>query len=171
MAKLDLEPGKQELGHWTIHYLPPTGGKYAGQAGGHGPARPVRAAQRPASPSADKISRPRSVAGTLTVRTLVGAELLGDGESLSIPRPEVRSVEKRRTRGMKQVVVTLADGQEFVFDNGLMSVDKLVALGAAIGNRPAVPAWTRPAGSFAQPAAACGAGSGMGRPSARRYPT
>ena len=29
---------------------------------------------------------------------------------------------------MKQVVVTLADGQEFVFDNGLMSVDKLVAL-------------------------------------------
>jgi hypothetical protein len=29
---------------------------------------------------------------------------------------------------MKQVVVTLADGQEFVFDNGLMSVDKLAAL-------------------------------------------
>jgi hypothetical protein len=29
---------------------------------------------------------------------------------------------------MKQVVVTLADGQEFVFDNGLMSVDKLVVL-------------------------------------------
>ena len=31
MAKFDLEPGEQELGHWTIHYLPPTGGKYAGK--------------------------------------------------------------------------------------------------------------------------------------------
>ena len=29
---------------------------------------------------------------------------------------------------MKQVALTLVDGQEFVFDNGLLSVDKLAAL-------------------------------------------
>ena len=125
MAKFDLEPGEQELGHWTIHYLPPTGGKYAGKL----VVTDRRVLYEPlkAGVFGRQDFSAKGVAGTLTVRTLVGQNYW-DGESLRIPRPEVRSVEKRRTRGMKQVVVTLADGQEFVFDNGLMSVDKLVAL-------------------------------------------
>ena len=125
MAKFDLEPGEQELGHWTIHYLPPTGGKYAGKllvTDRRVLYEPLKAGLFPRQDFSAK-----GVVGTLTVRSIVGKNYW-DGESLSIPRPEVQSVEKRRTRGMKQVVVTLADGQEFVFDNGLMSVDKLVAL-------------------------------------------
>jgi hypothetical protein len=125
MAKFDLEPGEQELGHWTIHYQPPTGGKYAGKLAVTDRRvlyEPLKAGFFPRDDFSAK-----GVAGMLTVRTLVGRNYW-DGESLSIPRADVRSVEKRRTRGMKQVVVTLADGQEFVFDNGLLSVDKLVAL-------------------------------------------
>jgi hypothetical protein len=120
MAKFDLEPGEQEFGHWTIHYLPPTGGKYAGKLA-------VTDRRVLYEPLKAGFCSAKGVAGMLTARTLVGRNYW-DGESLSIPRADVRSVEKRRTRGMKQVVVTLTDGQEFVFDNGLMSVDKLVAL-------------------------------------------
>ena len=125
MAKFDLEPGEQELGHWTIHYLPPTGGKYAGKllvTDRRILYAPLKAGLFPRQDLSAK-----GVAGVLTARTLVGKNHW-DGESLSIPRAEVRSVEKRRVRGMKQVAVTLADGQEFVFDNGVMSVDKLAAL-------------------------------------------
>lgn len=42
-------------------------------------------------------------------------------------RADVRSVPKRRSGIMKQVVVTLADQQEFVFDYGVLSVGKLAA--------------------------------------------
>jgi len=27
--KFELEPGEEKVGKWTIHYLPPTGGKFA----------------------------------------------------------------------------------------------------------------------------------------------
>ncbi len=38
------------------------------------------------------------------------------------------AVGHQEARGItKQVVVALADGPEFVFDNGFLSVDKLVA--------------------------------------------
>ncbi len=125
MAKLDLEPGEQELGHWTIHYLPPSGGKYAGKllvTDRRILYEPLRAGFFPRDDFSAK-----GIAGALTSRTLVGRNYW-DGESLSIPRGDVQSVEKRRVHHMKQVAVTLADGQEFVFDNGLLSVEKLVAL-------------------------------------------
>jgi hypothetical protein len=125
MAKFDLEPGEQELGHWTIHYLPPTGGKYAGKL--LVTDRRVLYEPLKAGPFPRQDLSAKGLVGSLTVRTVVGQNHW-DGASLSIPRAEVQAVEKRRTRGMKQVVVTLADGQEFVFDNGLMSVDKLAAL-------------------------------------------
>ena len=125
MAKFDLEPGEQELGHWTIHYLPPTGGKYAGKL--LVTDRRVLYEPLKAGPFPRQDLSAKGLVGSLTVRTVVGQNHW-DGASLSIPRAEVQSVEKRRTRGMKQVVVTLADQQEFVFDNGLMSVDKLAAL-------------------------------------------
>ena len=125
MAKFDLEPGEQELGHWTIHYLPPTGGKYAGKL--LVTDRRVLYEPLKAGPFPRQDLSAKGLVGSLTVRTVVGQNHW-DGASLSIPRAEVQSVEKRRTKGMKQVVVSLADGQEFVFDNGLMSVDKLAAL-------------------------------------------
>ena len=63
----------------------------------------------------------------LTVVSVVGRDYR-DAETLSIRWADIRSVEKRRAHHMKQIAVTLADGQEFVFDNGIMSVDKLAAL-------------------------------------------
>ena len=125
MAKFDLEPGEQELGHWTMHYLPPSGGKYAGKLA----VTDRRVLYEPLKAGffGRQDFSAKGVAGAFVGSTFVGRNYW-DGESLSIPRADVQSVEKRRTHGMKQVVVTLADGQEFVFDNGLMSVDKLVGL-------------------------------------------
>ena len=129
MAKFDLEQGEQELGHLTIHFLPLTGGKYAGKllvTDRRILFEPLKAGFFPRQDFSAK-----GVVGALTVGSAFLPHQMRnywDGESLSIPRADVRSVEKRRTHHMKQVAVTLADGQEFVFDNGIMSVDKLAAL-------------------------------------------
>ena len=125
MAKFDLEPGEQKLGHWTIHYLPPTGGKFAGKL--LVTDRRILFEPLKAGVFRRQDFSAKGVAGALTVGFGVGSSHW-DGASLSIPRADVRSVDQRRSRGMKQVAVTLADGQEFVFDHGIMSVDKLAAL-------------------------------------------
>lgn len=121
--KFELEPGEAKVGKWTIHYLPPTGGKFAGKL----LITDRRILIAPLNPKQD-----------LSLATAIddfrvdgirgdGTRNYWDGESLSISRADVRSVPKRRSGIMKQVVVTLADQQEFVFDYGVLSVDKLAA--------------------------------------------
>jgi hypothetical protein len=121
--KFDLEPGEQKVGKWTIHYLPPTGGKFAGK---------LLVTDRRI------LFEPLNAKQDLSLATAIDACRIGgvvadrvnnywDGKGLRIPRTEVRSVSKKQSGVTKQVLVTLADGQEFAFDNGFLSVDKLVA--------------------------------------------
>ena len=124
MVRSDLEQGEQEPGHGTIRYLPPAGGQYAGKllvTDRRILFEPTKAGFLPRQDFSAK-----GVVGALTVDGIIGRNYW-DGESLSIPRVDVRSVENRRSRHMKRVAVTLADGQELVFNNGIMSVDKLAA--------------------------------------------
>ena len=69
-GNVDLEPGEQELGHWTIPYLPPTGGKYAGKL----VVTDRRVLDEPLKSGifGRQDFSAMGVAGTLTVRTLVG---------------------------------------------------------------------------------------------------
>jgi hypothetical protein len=120
---LELEPGEQKVGKWTIHYLPPTGGKFAGKL----LVTDRRILFEPLNAKQDL-----SLAGAIGRFSPDGIttgfqELYWDGEGLRIPRGDVRSVEQRRAGMTKQVVLTLTGGQEVVFDNGLLKVDKLVA--------------------------------------------
>lgn len=121
--KFELEPGEEKVGKWTIHYLPPTGGKFAGKL----LVTDRRILFEPLNPKQD-----------FSLATAIDALRVGgiipehfrhywDGKGLRIPRADVRSIAKRPGGVTKQVVVTLADGQEFVFDNGFLSVDKLTA--------------------------------------------
>ena len=123
MAKFELEQGEQERGKWTIHYLPPSGGKYAGKL----LVTDRRVLWEPLKQKQDLSLK--GIAAEYAVGGIVGAKLkhYWDGEELSIPRADVQSVAKKKSGLMKQVVVTLGDGQEFVFDNGFLSVDKLLA--------------------------------------------
>lgn len=123
MAKFELEQGEQERGKWTIHYLPPGGGKYAGKL----LVTDRRILWEPLKQKQDLSMK--GVVADYAVGGIVGAKMRNywDGEELSIPRADVQSVAKKKSGLMKQVVVTLGDGQEFVFDNGFLSVDKLLA--------------------------------------------
>lgn len=121
--KFDLEPGEQKVGKWTINYLPPTGGKFVGKM----LITDRRILFAPLNPKHDN-----SLATAIDDFPVDGVRGGGkrirwDGGSLSISRADVQSIQKRRSGLMKQVVVTLADGQEFVFDYGVLSVDKLAA--------------------------------------------
>lgn len=119
--KFELEAGEAKLGKWTIAYLPPTGGKFVGKL----LVTDRRILFAPQNPKQDI-----SLTTAIDDFPVDGVRGYGtrnrwDGESLSISRADVRSVEKRRNGMMKQVVVTLADEQEYVFDYGVLSVDKL----------------------------------------------
>jgi hypothetical protein len=121
--KFDVEQGEEKVGQWTIHYLPSTGGKFAGKL----LVTDRRILFDPLNPKQD-LSLATAI-DALRVGGIVGDHFRNywDGEGLKIPRADVQSVEKRRSSMMKQVAVKLADGQEFVFDYGLLSVDKLAA--------------------------------------------
>ena len=121
--KFELEPGEAKVGKWTIHYLPPTGGKFAGKL----LVTDRRILFEPLNPKQDLSLA--SAIDALRVGGVVGDRFrhYWDGQGLRIPRADVRSVAKKQGGITKQVVVTLADGQEFTFDNGFLSVDKLIA--------------------------------------------
>ena len=121
--RFELEPGEQKVGKWTIHYLPPTGGKFAGKL----LVTDRRILFEPLNPKQDL-----SLASAIDALRVGGAvpeyfRHYWDGQGLRIPRADVRSVARKQGGITKQVVVTLAEGQEFTFDNGFLSVDKLIA--------------------------------------------
>lgn len=123
--KFELEPGEQKVGKWTIHFLPPTGGKFAGKL----LVTDRRILFEPLNPKQDLSLGNALETFALALDGIVGGPRghYWDGKGLSIPRVDVRSVQQRKTGMMKQVVVTLSEGQEIVFDNGFLSVDKLMA--------------------------------------------
>lgn len=124
MAGFELGQDETQVGTWTIHYLPQTGGKWAGKL----VVTDRRIVFDPLDSKVDYSAA--GIAGILAAGTVVERVLKNywDGETLSIPRSEIESVTKRGRLLMKQVVVQLVDGQQHVFDYGLLSVDKLVAL-------------------------------------------
>jgi hypothetical protein len=121
--RFELEAGEQQVGKWTIHLLPPTGGKFAGR---------LLVTDRRILFEALDPRQDLSLATAIDRFSLDGIVTdtgghYWDGKGLRISRGDVRSVEQRRTGMMKQVVLTLADGEEVVFDNGLLRTDKLAA--------------------------------------------
>ena len=60
--------------------------------------------------------------GTLTYLREHGAEA-----EIVLPRESVAGAEQAKKGLMKQVVVTMSDGQRFIFEYGMLSVKKIVA--------------------------------------------
>jgi len=117
----------RELGEWTVNYLPEEGGRYTGTL---------------------SVTDEKVVFSSLyesSNKTIVKAVFLDVGSfaaagghtvyrysddtqaRVDLPVAEVDGVEAGKRGMMKQAVVTMKDGQRFVFDYGLLSVKKLVA--------------------------------------------
>lgn len=115
MKAIELLPGERRLGAWTLNYLSPWGGRYAG---------PLVVTDR------RLLFQPRFDASPGGV--LKGLAPFRDTRGLvAIPRERVRGVEKGGRFPRRQVAVILDNGERHVFDRGLMGVDKLAA---AIGS-------------------------------------
>lgn len=110
-----LAEGEQELGGWTLNYLPPGGGRYTG--------RLVVTDRRLLFDA----QFDTSVTGTL--KSLIILE--GGHGYLEIPRAAIRSTEARSGLLSKRVVVTLDDGSQHAFDYGMLSVKKIAEALAA----------------------------------------
>jgi hypothetical protein len=106
---IELEPGEQELGDWTLNYLPPSGGRYTGK---------LTVTDRRLLFDAKFDT---SLTGTLRELVVVG----GSYGYLSIPKDRIRSIDVKSSMLKKKVEVTLDDDGVHTFDYGMLSVAKV----------------------------------------------
>lgn len=115
-----------ELGNWAINYLPQEGGRYTGKL-----------------KLADDMLKFTSLYESSN-KTIVKAIFLDVGSfaaagghtvyryssddevHVELPVTEIATVKGTKKGLMKQAVVTMRDGQEFVFDHGMLNVKKIV---------------------------------------------
>lgn len=112
MADFDLEPGEQELGDWTVNYLPPGGGRYTGK---------LLVTDKRLLYDAKFDT---SVTGTL--RDVAFVQFGSHGEMI-IDKSAITNVEVSKKVLKKKVIVTLEDGSEHTFDYGMLSIDNMAA--------------------------------------------
>ncbi len=116
----------QELGNWVVNYLPDEGGRYTGKL---------------------KLTDEKIVFVSLyesSNKTIVKAIFLDVGSfaaagghsvyrysnddeaRVELPVSEITGVKATKKGLLKQAVVTMQGGEEFVFDYGMLSVKKIV---------------------------------------------
>jgi len=109
MAQFELFTDEKEIGHWTLNYVPPSGGRYTG---------PLTVTNQRLLFDAQFNT---SVAGTL--RELMVFK--GTWGYISIPKNRVQKVDIVSSLLKKKVVVTLDNGESHIFDYGMLSVQKI----------------------------------------------
>ena len=116
-----------ELGEWTVNYLPEEGGRYTGKL-------------TVTDEKATFVSLYESSNKTIVKAIFldVGSFAAAGGHNVyrysnddearvDLPAGEISAVKANKKGLMKQAVVTMQGGEEFVFDYGMLSVKKLVA--------------------------------------------
>lgn len=117
----------KELGEWAINYLPEEGGRYTGKLKVTDEAVTFVSLYESSNKTIVK-------AIFLDVGTFAAAgghnvyRYSNDKEAkVELPTAEITGVAAVKKGLMKQAVITMTDGQSFVFDYGMLSVKKLVA--------------------------------------------
>lgn len=112
---------------WTINYVPPEGGRYTGEleVGAEG----VRFETLYESSNKTIV---KAIFLDVTAFAAVGGHSIyrysnDDTATVELPAVEITSVKATKKRLMKQAVVTMSSGEEFVFDYGMLSVKSLVS--------------------------------------------
>ena len=116
-----------ELGEWMINYLPGEGGRYTGKLTVGDDSVVFRSLYESSNSTIVK-------AIFLDVGTFAAAgghtvyRYSNDDEAVvELPSNEIAAVSAAKKGMMKRTVVTMENGEEFVFDYGMLSVKKLVA--------------------------------------------
>jgi hypothetical protein len=115
-----------QLGDWTINYLPDEGGRYTGTL-------TVTDEKVEFVSLYESSNRTIVKAIFLDVGTFAAAgghtvyRYSNDEEArVDLPVGDIAGVEARKKRMMNRVAITMKDGQEFLFEYGLLSVKNLV---------------------------------------------
>lgn len=126
----------EDLGTWTINYLPPEGGRFTGKL----------------TVGEDKLvfkslyeSSNATIVKAIFIEVSTYAAAGGhnvyrysndDEATVELPVGDIVKVESAKRMLMKRVIITMKDDQEFTFDYGLLSVKKLVASIQSLLNAP-----------------------------------
>jgi hypothetical protein len=112
---------------WTLNYLPAEGGRFTGKLA-------VTADGLRFETLYESSNRTVVKAIFLDVATFAAAGghtvyrySNDDAATIELPMGEISGVRATKKGMMKQAVVTMNNGEEFVFDYGMLSVKKLVA--------------------------------------------
>ena len=106
--KLELNPGEQKLGNWTLFYIPPGGG---GKVNG-----------------VLIVTNQRLLYDAKFDASLLG--VLGNVAAkghLEIPKSDIANVDVEKSFFSKKAILTLSDGSKHTFDYGALNIDKTVA--------------------------------------------
>jgi hypothetical protein len=109
MAQFELLTDEKEIGHWTLNYIPPSGGRFTGPL---------------------TVTNQRLLFDAQFNTTTVGSvrELMiykGTWGYLAIPKSRIQKVDVVTSFLKKKVVVTLDTGEIHTFDYGALSVQKI----------------------------------------------
>ena len=115
------------LGSWTINYLPEEGGRYTGslevnESGLHFDTL-YESSNKTIVKAIFLDVATFTAAGGHTVYRYSNDEKA----TVDLPAPDISGVTATKSGMMKQAVVTMQNGEKFVFDYGMLSVKKLVA--------------------------------------------
>jgi hypothetical protein len=112
---------------WTINYLPPEGGRYTGKLGVTTDGLRFETLYESSNKTVVK-----AIFLDVATFTAAGGHTVyrysnDDEATVELPAAEISAVNAAKKGLMKRAVVTMANGEEFVFDYGMLSVKKLVA--------------------------------------------
>ena len=116
-----------ELGEWAVNYLPEEGGRYTGKLA----VTDEQVAFRSLYESSNKTIVKAIFLDVSSFAAAGGHSVYrysnDDEARVELPVAEIAGVKATKKGLLKQTVITMADGQEFVFDYGMLSVKKIVA--------------------------------------------
>ena len=120
--------GGSVANEWTINYLPSDGGRLTGKL--TVATEDVRFTALYDSSNSEII---KGIAGSLGAFAASGGHVAYIHDTATefeivLPRIEITSAVQAKKGMMKRAIVTMADGSEFVFDYGMLSTRKLVAV-------------------------------------------
>jgi hypothetical protein len=112
---------------WTINYLPPEGGRYTGKLAVTTDGLRFETLYESSNKTVVK-----AIFLDVTTFTAAGGHTVyrysNDEEAtVELPAADMSGVKAAKKGLMKRVVVTMVNGEEFVFDYGMLSVKNLVA--------------------------------------------
>ena len=115
-----------ELGKWSVNYLPGEGGRYTGTLGLDEGALKFTSLYESSNKTIVKaifmdVGSFAAAGGHTVYRYSDDDEL-----HVELPVTEIATVHAAKKGLLKQAVVTMRDGEEFVFDHGMLNVKKMV---------------------------------------------